>query len=205
MPLEAKVVYNIPDDIAAIVGRVMVTHSVIEHSLISISGYVLQLNRAEMRIAVKTPRPAESLEMALDLLAVKDIHLKTDTAKLRTDIEAACLKRDILAHSVWLEHPSSDALFLRLTRGQWPKAPLRGRVIKRAIFPESIPADLEYCKAALTACEKVLAGIELLGVEVDAVRQAFPEKFATPIPLLNPRGIRIQKAKLPKSPRQLKS
>ena len=73
-PFEAEIVHDLPDDIAALIGRIVVTYAKLEHKLSMLAGLILQLNKAEVRIALRMPRAIERLEMVLDLFAVKDIH-----------------------------------------------------------------------------------------------------------------------------------
>src|SRR5690606_4578070 len=112
---------------------------------------LLQLNKAEARIVLREPRAEDRLEMALDIFAIKGIEVQTDTESLRKTVSNATQKRDWLAHGIWLRHPETGDLFLRVSRGNWPKDATRGKAIKRAVFPQSIPYSAEDCMATLDA------------------------------------------------------
>ena len=194
-PFEAEIVHELPDGLAALVGRVVVTYAKLEHKLTMLSALLLQLNKAESRITLRTPRATERLDMALDLFAVKNITIKMDFVALRQTLERATSGRDILAHGLWLEHPETKELYLRLTRGKWPKNMTRGTTVTRAVFPQSIPYNEENCKATLALIQQALSGVDQLGEEIDAALQAFPERFREPSPLLNPLGGRTPKGR----------
>lgn len=189
-PVEAEIVQKIPYHIAATLGRITVCYSLIEHKLSSLAALILQINKPEMRIALRMPRAVDRLEIVLDLFAVKAIPISEDTGELRAQLTKACSRRDNLAHGLWLKHPETGVLYLRLTRGQWPKDITNGEKIARSVFPQSIPVDLAYCKEALALCESALKSVDRLGTELDAALQASPEKFREPSPLIDPLGRR---------------
>ena len=137
MAFEAEIVHDLPDELAALVGRVVVTFAKLEHKLTALSGLLLQLNKAEARIVLKTPRAAERLDMAPDLFAVKDISIETDSVWLRKLVQEVNQERDLIAHSIWLKHPVMGELFLRRTRGRWPRHLATEGPVKRVIFPQS--------------------------------------------------------------------
>lgn len=193
-PIEAVIVQKIPYNIAATLGRINVCYSLIEHKLSSLAALILQINKAEMRIALRMPRAVDRLDIVLDLFAVKAIPISENISNLRTQLDEACSRRDNLAHGLWLKHPDTDVLYLRLTRGKWPKDLTNGQKIARTVFPQSIPIDLAYCKEALALCESVIKSVDRLGAELDAALQSSPEKFREPSPLIDPLGRRRTKA-----------
>jgi len=89
-PFEAEIVHDLPDDIAALIGRIVVTYAKLEHKLSMLAGLILQLNKAEVRIALRMPRAIERLEMVLDLFAVKDIHPEIDIGQMSEANEGYC-------------------------------------------------------------------------------------------------------------------
>lgn len=195
LPFEAEVVHDLPDDIAALIGRVMLSYAKLEHSLGMLTTLLLQLNKAEARIALRSPRAADRLEMALDIFAIKDISIQMDISTLREAITKATSQRDILAHGLWLKHPKTSELFIQITRGAWPKDLSRGERISRVVYPQSIPYGAENCKATLDAIHKALGLVDQLGGEVDNALHTFPERFRPPSPVLNPLGSRSPKGK----------
>lgn len=189
---DAEIIHELPNEIATLVGHVIVSFARLEHSLSWISGLLMQLNKPEARIALRKPRATERLDMAVDLFAIKDIPLKTDTKMLRETISKALGKRDILAHSIWLRHPKTGELFVQLTRGQWPKDLSLGEKVSRAVFPQSIPFGPTDCREALDLISEAMKGVDALGAELDAALRAFPDRFREPSPVMNPLGNRTR-------------
>lgn len=197
LPREAEIIHVLPDDLATEIGRVVVAYARLEHKLTMLTGLLLQLNRPEGRIVLRTPRAVDRLDMALDLFAIKDIPLAANTEELRGLIQSASTGRDLVAHSIWLKDDPSGKIYVFSTRGSWPKDLTRGERVNRAIFPQSIPYSPEDCKAVLALIEKAMAGVDALGAELDDAIQASPEKFRPPSPLLNPLGRRTPKGNEP--------
>lgn len=190
---EGEIVRDIPDNMAAVIGRIGVCYALMEHKLSAVAGLLLQLNKAEMRIALRMPRAVDRLDIALDLFAIRNIFPRIEVAQLRSNIEAACSQRDNLLHGLWLRHPETNELFLRLTRGKWPKNLSDGDAISRAVYPQAIQVNLSVCEAALAKCEQALEGVESLGGELDHALHTYPERFRQPSPLIDPLGRRKPK------------
>lgn len=191
--IEAIVVHDIPDDLAALIGKVIAAYSRLENNTIYLTALLLQLNKVEARIALRNPRPAEALDMALDLFTLKAIRVTTDTASLRPKLEKAKADRDAIGHGMWLRHPTTNELYLRLSRGSWDKSMTGGDKISRAIFPQAIPYGPTECQLVLNNIEDALRGVDALGAELDAALQSFPERFRPLAPVLNPTGRREPK------------
>lgn len=194
-PLDAEVVHEIPDDLALLIGRVMVTFAKLEHKLTMLSGLLLQLNKAEVRIALRTPCAAERLEMILDLFSIKDIHPSIDVDRLSSAVVAAKSNRDLLAHSLWLKHPKTGELYVRMTHGSWPRNLTLGEKVTRAVYPQSIPCTTDDCRLALRQVEETLVQVDALGMELDLALDRFPGRFRPTAPILNPLGRRSPRAK----------
>lgn len=190
LPFEAEIVHDLPDEMTVIIGQVMIAYAKLEHKLTSVTGLLLQLNRAEMRIVMRMPRAVDRLDMALDVFAIKDIPVKADTATIRATLVKASSGRDLLAHGLWMRHPKSGDLYLRQVRGNWPKDMTRGERVNRAVYPQSIPYSADDCRETLSLILLALDQVDALGAEVDNSLLGFPERFREPSPLLNPLGIR---------------
>ncbi|MBY5350567.1 hypothetical protein [Rhizobium leguminosarum] len=186
---EAEIVHDLPDELAALIGRVVVAFAKLEHKLTALTALLLQLNKAEARIVLKMPRAAERLDMALDLLAIKDISVETDTAQLRKLVQEVNEERDLIAHSIWLQHPATGELYVRRTRGKWPGHLATEGPVKRVIFPQSDAFGRPECLAALNKILLAMAGVEQLGFELDKAMVTYPSRFRPPMPVVNPLGI----------------
>jgi hypothetical protein len=189
-PIEADIVHELPDELAALIGRVIVAYARLEYNLTAMSALLLQLNMPEARIVLRTPRAVDRLDMALDLFALKAIEPSTDTVALRSLIEQACQGRDALAHGMWLRHPDTGELWLRLARGQWPKDKTQGAKVPRTILPQSIPYGPAECAATLKLVEAALEQVNELGKDLTIAQTTYPERFRPPGPNLNPLGYR---------------
>lgn len=192
-PFEAEVVHDLPDDLAAAIGHVMVKYARLEHALTMMIGLLLQLNKAEARIALREPRAADRLDIALDLFAIKDIPIKLDVPTLKGLLTEATSGRDLLGHGIWLRHPETGQLYVRQTRGKWPKNLSKNETVKRAIFPQSFPYSTDECRKTIATIEKALKAVEDLGSELDDALRTFPERFREPAPVLSPLGIQTPK------------
>jgi len=193
LPFEAEVVHDLPDDLAAAIGHVMVKFARLEHSLTMMIGLLLQLNKAEARIALREPRAADRLEIVIDLFAIKDIPIKLDVSILRGLVTEATSGRDLLGHGIWLRHPKTGDLYVRQTRGKWPKSLTNNDTVKRSIFPQSFPYSTNECGRTIATIERAIAAVNELGSELDDALHKSPEKFREPSPLLNPLGIQSPK------------
>jgi hypothetical protein len=183
---EAEIIHKLPNNLAAAIGRIVVLYAKLEHKVTALSGLILQLDRAEMRVAIRTPRVPERLEMALDLLALKKIHIPSDSDETRALLSVFAAERDRLAHGIWLRHPQTKKTYLRIARGKWPKDMTRGASINRIVLPQAVPYAAKDAISSLAQGEKTLAAIDILGEELDQAMKNHPERFRLPLPILDP-------------------
>ena len=188
--VQGIVVHDLPDNLASAVGKVITAFSRIEYNLSAIAALMLGLGKPEMNIALRMPRATDRLELILDLFALKAMTTDVDVTALRTALEGVAQKRDWLAHGLWLKHPDTGVLYLRLTRGTWPKDLSLGTRISRPIYPQSVEFSVSDVRALLSDCETVIAQIDLLGMNFDHARETWPDRFRPPVPVLNPLGHR---------------
>ncbi len=193
--VEAEIVHDLPPEINMEIGRIIVAFAKLEHKLTAMIGLILQLEKAEMRLVIKEPRPHERLDTIVDLFLLKGIELRTDTKELRKLLETANSRRDRLAHGLWLKHPTTGELYIRLTKGNWSpeKLPNQEAKIKRSIFPEAHPYGANECQEDLKIIEQSLDGVDALGGELDSLLSSFPDRFRPRLPLINPLGVRKPK------------
>lgn len=193
LPVEAEIIHDLPDPLNALIGRIAVGHSKIEYKLTSLSALLLQLNKAEARIALRMPRLVDRLDMALDLFAIRGIGLMADTTALRTLLETAATRRDAVIHGLWLQHPDSGEIYLRLSRGAWPKDLTGNERISRTIYPQSVIYGEADCQETLRILDECLTSVDQLGAALDQALNLFPDRFREPSPLINPLGSRASK------------
>jgi hypothetical protein len=190
-PFEAEVVHNLPKQIAAGIGNVIVGTSKLEHKLTSMIGLILQMDKAEMRLTLRQPRIEERLDIILELFALKALNLDFDFTAFRKTLIEIGGKRHRLAHGIWLQHPETDQLYLRLARGSWPKSllePQSDGKLRRDTFPQSIPYGAEELDADNALINAALATMDQLGDLLDLALATYPERFRKPLPPVNPLG-----------------
>lgn len=193
LPFEAEIVHDLPDDLAAAIGHAMVKYARLEHALTMLIALLLQLNKTEARIALREPRAADRLDIALDLFAIKGIAVRLDVSLLKGLVTETTSGRDLLGHGIWLRHPETGQLYVRQTKGKWPKNLSKNETVKRSVFPQAFPYSADECRKTIATVEKALSLISELGAELDDALRTFPERFREPSPLLNPLGIQTRK------------
>ena len=185
-PAEAEIVHDLPDALAAAIGRVVAAYSRLEHKMLMIVALLLQLQKPEARVALRNGRPTDLLDTALQIFALRDIDYRIDAAKLKSSLEAAKRERDLLAHGVWLKQPHSPILYLQIARGQWSEASEDGYAVNRAVFPQSKPYSDKEANEVLQVIEAAILLADQLGEQVDTALVEYPERFRQPAPILDP-------------------
>lgn len=188
--IEGEIVHELPDELNAAIGQVIVAYARLEHNVTALAAILLQLNKAESRIALRTPRVAERLDMVLDLFAIKGILPGIDAIALRSLLEQAANRRDTIAHGIWIRHDETGELWLRLARGSWPKDKTEGTKVSRVILPQSIPYGADECRETLKLIDQAFEMTNQLGLNLDYAVRAFPDRFRGPAPNSNPLGNR---------------
>jgi len=188
--VEAAIIHKLPVKLNTAIGRVIVTYAALEHKLSMVIAVILQLQKAEARLVMKEPRIPDRLDTIQDLLALRDITVATNFIKMRELLDTANRERDQLAHGVWLRHPKTRKLYLRLTKGTWKRTGANQNKIKRHVFPQSIPYSATECLSTLATIARAIELTQMLGAEVDAELQTSPDKFRPLAPVLNPLGHR---------------
>jgi hypothetical protein len=204
--VEAVIIYKLPVRLSTAIGRVITAYAVLEYKLSGCIAVILQLQKQEWRLVLKEPRASERLEAIEGLLAIRDITIDVDFVALRDLLDTANRERDQLAHGIWLRHPQTRKLYLRLTKGSWKKTGTHQNKIKRQIFPQSILFNAPECLTVLKTIERAITVIQTLGDGIDTARRASPEKFRPLAPVLNPLGHRSPiKEPAPHPPSRVKS
>ena len=196
-PIEAPVVHDLPDEIAAGIGRVLTGTSTLEHKLTSMIGIILQMDKAEMRLTLRQPRMEERLDIVFELLMLKAIETDFDFDGFRKTLVDIGSRRHRLAHGIWLKRTDTGELFLRLARGNWPKEfllPDRVGRLRRDTYPQSIPYGAHDLREDFQLIEAALSTLDKLGDILDRALATYPERFRPPLPPLNRLGSHRPKA-----------
>lgn len=134
--VELPTIYKLPAELEQKIGHAIVGFSYLEFLLSRITYDLLGIGQKEGRLVVKEPRAHERVEAIADLIALQNLDIDVDLKVLTTLVENLEKSRNQLAHGVWMEHPNTHQLFLRITSGTWKpdtKAPSK---VRRIIKPE---------------------------------------------------------------------
>lgn len=197
--LEAKVIRKLPAKLERQIGRVAILYSNLEHSFTAMVGTILQLHKSEARLVLQSPRVQDRLDVVQDLLALKGFHPNFDFDGYREQLADTNNKRNDIIHGVWLKHPHTGEIMLRLTRGYWDKKANEPRV-KRAIFPEAVTMSAKDCGRFAKQIENAIQGSMSLGRYIDRIAKASPDRFRSRAPVVDPLARRV-----PKKPPALRS
>lgn len=189
--VEAEVVHDLPDEIVAGIGRIVVGTSKLEHKLTTMIGLILQIDKAEMRLTLREPRLPERLDIIHELFLLKALEPDFDFDGFRKSLEDISNRRHRVAHGLWLQVPNTGELYLRLARGSWPKNMLikgnAGR-LRRDVLPQSIPHGPKELQEDLALINSALETLDELGALLDHSLATYPERFRQPLAPINPLG-----------------
>lgn len=182
----AKVLKRLPTRLSCEVGKVVVAYSNLEHQFTAIIATILQLHKPEARLVLQSPPVFESLDTVQDLLALKALYTDLDFVTLRAELKELNALRNSIAHGIWLRHPTTKQVYLRLTRGQWKKRQAFDPPVRRVVFPESIPMGPKECAKITKRIDAAIRTVNLLGRAVDRMRETSPDRFRQRAPLVDP-------------------
>lgn len=143
-PLEiiyVDAVAELPPELFAAIGKVIVWYSYLEAHLSQIIQILLDISEAESRIATRDPRATARLEIIRDLLDYKEISVSVDFKNLWNRLDKIQKDRNLLAHNCWVRHPETNELLLGHIKGKRTDHPK----IDRRIVPEGLPFGLKQC------------------------------------------------------------
>ena len=147
---------GLPTNIAASLGRIVSRWAYQESLLYLISYEVLSVTPKQGRVAVRHPRASDVIEMIEDLLLLRGISVAPELTQLKADIVEVLRRRDLLVHSVWLQHKGKVAI--QDTRGKWQRKP---RITKK-MQPAPKTITPEYLKRLKDDLESTIARTERL-------------------------------------------
>lgn len=145
------IVDKLPEGYTLLIGEAVTAWAVQEYELRLTVFTLLDLDPKRGRLAVRSARAKDTVEMVGDLLSLSDLASETiklpELAKLLDEIET---RRNTLAHNIWMRDPQGRLLVQSLT-GVWPSSQGKAKV-KRRVEPAGIPiaeADLRDLVAAI--------------------------------------------------------
>lgn len=118
------------------IGKIIVGFAFFEYTLTRIAYELLGIDPKQGRVAVRASRGHELVEMVRDLCELAKLKIKFKFAPLITTARATNVRRDLIAHGVWLRDEPTGNIFLLRTRGHWKPEKHKSGNVKRAISPQ---------------------------------------------------------------------
>lgn len=185
-PIEAKVIYRLPASLSKEVGAVAVTYSHLEHKLTALIAMILQLQKPEARLVLDDPPIFDRLDTIQDLFALKGLLPDFPFKEFWEELKELNSQRNNIVHGIWLEHPETGKVWLRLTKGHWKRTAAHQPKVRRIIRPESMEMGAEQCKEVRLKIEAAIGQVDVLGGILDNALQTFPDRFRPPAPVVDP-------------------
>jgi hypothetical protein len=161
------IVDRLPDPILGLVGEVVTAWAIQENELRRIVYLLLSVDPKRGRLAVKSTRAKDTVDLISDLMHLAGLTSKTtiipEYGKLLEEIEN---RRNSLAHNIWLQAPDG-ALLLQTLTGVWP-ANEGGYRRKRRIDPAGTPVDEESLRDLASTLRNTIAQARTLYAELSA-------------------------------------
>ena len=157
-------------------GRVMHRWANLEWLLRETARQLLRTGPKETRLVIGTLSAGRCRDLLQDLMAIRDIKVKTDLKQLKNTLDRLQIHRNHLAHGVWVSWPKDPRPVLQLlTEGPWQpdpgKPPPKRKGRKRKIDPEGIPLAAKDLRALTEQIDKALdTCLQLDGEVLDAVK-----------------------------------
>ncbi|MDP3224355.1 MAG: hypothetical protein Q8M96_14585, partial [Rubrivivax sp.] len=174
---------ELPPSILKWVGRVAFKLSILEFQIAQVVYALVGVDRRIGRLAVRSPRASEMIEMIHELAHVKSLKCEALATSVKPRLEHVQMERDLLIHGLWVKDPRGLPAVISVNGPAPVQGAYKGR--KRRIEPVSVTFSEAACKATLDE-------IEALTLEVDGyLRRVLqelgtsPEKLrAPPLPAL---------------------
>ncbi|MFS2109640.1 hypothetical protein ACCC88_08130 [Sphingomonas sp. Sphisp140] len=152
---------DLPDDLSAEIGRIIVRWATFEHLLQRIVTRLIGVTDAVARLAVREPRAIDRISLIRDLIELQTV--KTDAEsfkKFRARAEANGLIRDLLAHGIWF---FEDGLWhIMYARGMYPVEDRGTQHPNRRVSPEARIVTLEEAQKVTMEINALLMSAEQL-------------------------------------------
>jgi hypothetical protein len=198
--MQAKVLHRLPPALSLQVGRIAIAYANLEHQFSAVISMILQLHKAEARLVLQNPPIFDSLDIVQDLLALRGLLPPFDFVNYRAELKEINIWRNNVCHGVWLKHPRTKVIYLRLTRGKWKKQKAFDPDVRRVVFPESVPFSPKQGAQIVSRINQAIYKAHELGGIVEALLETSPDKFPQQAPLADPLARR--KAPKPQGPRE---
>ena len=152
------------------------TWALLEHELRLTVFLLLDLDNKRGRLAVRSARAKETVELISDLMHQSKVQSKTtrldELAKVLDELEN---RRNTLAHNIWLQD-QDGVLHIQSLSGVWPQRD--GKRLKRRVLPAGIPVSEQNLTDLVNAIQGSIKAVSRLRHEVKSLL----ESAASPSP-----------------------
>jgi hypothetical protein len=149
----------IPEHVATKVGQIITSYAYLDYRLKMLLWDLSGVDEKVGRITLRDPRATEKLQMARDLLFLKNIVVEDNKfKKLYDGINEVERLRDLLAHGIWTENDRKWAVIS--FKGNVEDQTISRTERKRQIRPESFNITPEGLLAVREAVEALISSVE---------------------------------------------
>ena len=167
-PVERPYCRQLPTDLAAPIGQVMMDWAFFEMRLQELIFLALNISPSQGRLAVKSMPALEMYRLATDLFQLEGIHLPEAHDSRFTELAR---RRNLLAHGVWFT--DGDDYILRDLTGTFL---IDGKKVKRKIQPAGVPIRSENIKDLSNGIQRAISDTESIIQDVVTRRSSSAKK-----------------------------
>jgi len=161
------IVDQLPDEHLVLIGELITAWAMQEHELRLTVYMLLGLDPKRGRVAVRSNRSKETVEMISDLMSLSGIASNTTNLReLGKRLDEIENRRNTLAHNIWVKD-KQGVLFVQSLTGSWPEKTAHGK-LKRRIQPAGIPIPLEGLRDLVSALRQMIYQTRILRGEIEA-------------------------------------
>ncbi|MBW8328060.1 MAG: hypothetical protein K0M48_02545 [Thiobacillus sp.] len=160
------IIDRLPDEHLALIGEAITAWAVQEHELRLTVFVLLRLDPKRGRVAVRSTRSKDTVEMIADLMSLSGLTSKTTNLReLVNVLDKIENRRNTLAHNIWMKN-DQDVLFVQSLAGVWPEKTAHGK-LKRRVQPAGIPIPLESLRDLISALRQTIHQTRVLRDEIE--------------------------------------
>lgn len=158
----------LPDEYNALIGKIFVSYAFFEMRLQELVFVALGVDETRGRLAVKSMRSSEMIDLAIELARLDGISfLKVDSGSIK-EMES---RRNLLAHGVWLS--DGERLYLRDLSGSMR---INGKKVQKKVAPAGVPITIQALQSLVDVVQKATQDTERAILALQAQLAALPEK-----------------------------
>lgn len=170
-----KSVKRLPPDFYSYIGRLAFEWGRVESLMVLAAKRMLGISIKAARVAMRTPRPTDVLEM-IEQLAYLHKEDLGDVAALRRALDKLDRNRNLILHAKWVGAQLEDksiAYFVQQTTGS---GSADGGRFHRRVYPEGVLIDTEWFEGEIRRAEECLALCGVLAVRTMVLSKARRER-----------------------------